>query len=99
LVFSFNRLRVQIQAETLLFRFDARKVQSEAEWREVSLELKDFFGLQLEEFLAGVATGRLTKPDWQDALTNLQLIRAAYQSVAEGREVRVAEATQEVTRV
>jgi predicted dehydrogenase len=99
LLFSFNRLRAQIQAETPLFRFDARKVQPEAEWREVPLELKDPFGLQLGEFLAGVAAGRPTKPDWQDALINLQLIRAAYQSVAEGREVRVAEATQEVARV
>lgn len=91
--FSFNRLRAQSQAETPLFRFDARKVQPDttAEWREVSLEIRDPFGLQLEEFLAGVVTGQPTRPDWEDALINLRLIRAAYQSVATGREVRVSE--------
>jgi predicted dehydrogenase len=92
MIFSFNRLRAQTHAETPIFRFDARQVQAdpEASWREVPLELKDPFGLQLEDFLAGIVTGRSTKPDWEDALTNLRLIRTAYQSVAEGREIPFA---------
>src|SRR5207302_1556462 len=52
LLFSFNSLRTQKQAETPLFRFDARQVQAEslADWRTVDLELRDPFGLQLEQF-------------------------------------------------
>jgi predicted dehydrogenase len=96
--FSFNQMRVQTQAETPLFRFDARKVQPDtsADWRTVPLDLRDPFGLQLEEFLAGIVTGRSTKPDWEDALTNLRLIRAAYRSVAMGREVHYSEVAHEV---
>lgn len=95
--FSFNHLRSQTQDETPLFRFDARKVQPDtaADWKTVPVERRDPFGLQLEEFLAGIVTGRPTKPDWEDALTNLRLIRAAYRSAATGREVRFADLASE----
>ncbi|MGH2460837.1 MAG: Gfo/Idh/MocA family protein [Chloroflexota bacterium] len=97
LIFSFNRLRVQTRAETPLFRYDARKVQteSEADWRSVDLDLKDPFELQLEDFLKGVASGRPTRPDWEDAVANQRLIAAAYRSVREGREVALAEIAEE----
>lgn len=97
LIFSFNQLRVQTQAETPLFRYDPRKQQteSEADWRTIDLELKDPFGLQLEEFLRGIVRGQPTKPDWEDAVTNQRLIKAAYRSVAERREVSLAEISAE----
>jgi predicted dehydrogenase len=93
LLFSFNKLRMQTQAETPLFRFDARKLQTEsaADWRPIELELRDPFGLQLEQFLGGIARGQPTRPDWQDAVTNQRLIKAAYRSAVEGREVRLDE--------
>jgi predicted dehydrogenase len=100
LLFSFNKLWVQRQDETPLFRFDARQVQPEsiAEWRPVTLDLRDPFGLQLEAFLNGIVSGEATTPDWADAVTNLRLIKAAYLSVAERREVRPAEVEAAVTR-
>jgi predicted dehydrogenase len=95
--FSFNKLRVQTQAETPLFRFDARKVQTESldDWRQVDLDLRDPFGLQLEQFMGGIARGQPTAPDWSDAVTNQRLIKAAYRSMAERREVPLAEITSE----
>jgi predicted dehydrogenase len=93
LLFSFNTLRTQKQSETPMFRFDARQVQTEsvAEWRTVDLELRDPFGLQLEQFLGGIVRGRPTRPDWEDAVINQRLIKAAYLSATERREVRLAE--------
>jgi predicted dehydrogenase len=93
LLFSFNKLRAQTQPETPLFRFDARQIQKESveDWRQVELELRDPFGLQLEQFLAGIVRGEPTAPDWSDAVTNQRLIKAAYRSMAEHREVRLAE--------
>jgi len=93
LLFSFNSLRAQQQAETPLFRFDARKVQTEsvADWRSIDLELRDPFELQLEQFLAGVVRGQPTTPDWADAVINQRLIKAAYRSATERREVRLEE--------
>jgi predicted dehydrogenase len=93
LLFSFNSLRSQKQAETPLFRFDARQVQAEslADWEVMDLELRDPFGLQLEQFLAGIVRGQPTAPDWQDAVINQRLIKAAYQSAAERREVQLEE--------
>jgi len=93
LLFSFNKLRAQTQSETPLFTFDARKVQTESvdDWRPVELELRDPFGLQLEQFLGGIARGQPTVPDWSDAVTNQRLIKAAYRSMAERREVQLAE--------
>src|SRR5438105_3259709 len=93
LLFSFNALRAQKQADTPLFRFDARQVQAEslADWQVVDLELRDPFGLQLEQFLAGIVRGQPTAPDWQDAVINQRLIKAAYQSAAERREVQLEE--------
>ena len=46
LLFSFNKLRAQTQDETPLFRFDARKVQTDSvdDWQRVELELRDPFG-------------------------------------------------------
>jgi predicted dehydrogenase len=97
LLFSFNKLRAQTQAETPLFTFDARQVQTESveDWRQVDVELRDPFGLQLEQFLGGIVRGQPTTPDWSDAVTNQRLIKAAYRSMAERREVRLAEITSE----
>ena len=93
LLFSFNTLRSQSQAETPLFRFDARQVQTESrdDWRPVDLELRDPFGLQLEQFLSGIVLDQPTRPDWEDAVTNQRLIKAAYRSATERREVRLEE--------
>jgi predicted dehydrogenase len=93
LLFSFNTLRAQQQSETPLFRFDARKVQTEsvADWRTIELELRDPFEVQLEQFLTGIVRGQPTTPDWEDAVTNQRLIKAAYRSASERREVRLAE--------
>jgi predicted dehydrogenase len=93
LLFSFNTLRSQTQAETPLFRFDARQVQTESreDWRAVDLELRDPFGLQLEQFLAGIVHDHPTRPDWEDAVINQRLIKAAYRSASERREVRLEE--------
>ena len=93
LLFSFNSLRTQTQEETPLFRFDARQVQAESreDWRAVDLELRDPFGLQLEQFLTGVVVGQPTRPDWEDAVINQRLIKAAYRSATGRREVRLEE--------
>lgn len=93
LLFSFNKLWAQTQNETPLFRFDARKVQTESvdDWRQVDLELRDPFGLQLEQFLRGIVRREPSVPDWSDAVTNQRLIKAAYRSMAERREVPLAE--------
>jgi predicted dehydrogenase len=101
LFFSINRLWSQTQAQTPLFRYDARALQSDsvADWQSVETELRDPFGLQLEQFLNGIVRGQPTTPDWSDAVTNQRLIKAAYRSMAEHREVRLAEiATEAVTR-
>ena len=97
LLFSFNKLRAQTQNETPLFTFDARKIQTETveDWRPVDLELRDPFGLQLEQFLGGIVRGQPTTPDWSDAVTNQRLIKAAYRSMAERREVQLAEIASE----
>jgi predicted dehydrogenase len=93
LLFSFNTLRSQSQAETPLFRFDARQVQTESreDWRPVDVELRDPFGLQLEQFLSGIVLDQPTRPDWEDAVINQRLIKAAYRSATERREVRLEE--------
>jgi len=93
LLFSFNKLRAQTQIDTPLFRFDARNVQTEsvADWSDVELELRDPFGLQLEQFLGGIVRNQPTTPDWSDAVTNQRLIQAAYRGMAERREVHLAE--------
>jgi predicted dehydrogenase len=97
LLFSFNTLRAQTQAETPLFTFDARQVQTESveDWRRVDLELRDPFGLQLDQFLGGIVRGQPTTPDWSDAVTKQRLIKAAYRSMAERREVQLAEIASE----
>jgi predicted dehydrogenase len=97
LLFSFNTLRAQTQAETPLFRFDPRQVQTDSidDWRPVDLELRDPFRLQIEQFLDGIVRGQPTTPDWADAVTNQRLIKAAYRSMAERREVQLAEIASE----
>jgi predicted dehydrogenase len=93
--FTHNRLWRQSQADTPLFRYDARAVQTDRieDWQTVEVEPRDPFELQLELFLEGVAAGRPTPglPTWEDAVTNQRLIQAAYRSVAERREVRPEE--------
>jgi predicted dehydrogenase len=89
--FTLNRVWSQSQADTPLFRYDARAVQTDtiADWRSVDVEPRDPFELQLELFLEGVALGKPTPglPTWDDAVTNQRLIQAAYRSVDERREV------------
>jgi predicted dehydrogenase len=89
--FTLNRLWSQTQADTPLFRYDARAIQTDTvdDWRSVDVELRDPFELQLQLFLEGVAAGRPTPglPTWADAVTNQRLIQAAYRSVVERREV------------
>jgi predicted dehydrogenase len=95
LFFSINRLWSQSQAQTPLFRYDARALQTDsvADWQSVDTELRDPFGLQLEQFLGGIVRGQPTAPDWSDAVINQRLIKAAYRSMAERREVQLAEIT------
>ena len=89
--FTLNRLWSQTQADTPLFRYDARAVQTDtiADWHSVEVQRRDPFELQLQLFLEGVAAGRPAPglPTWDDAVTNQRLIQAAYLSVAERREV------------
>jgi predicted dehydrogenase len=93
--FSLQRLWRQTQAETPLFRYDARALQLDTldDWQSVEVERRDPFEVQLELFLQGVAAGRPTPglPTWHDAVINQQLIQAAYRSVAERRDVRPEE--------
>jgi predicted dehydrogenase len=95
LYFSLNRVWSQTQAETPLFRYDARAVQTDRidDWQSVEVEPRDPFELQLQLFLEGVADGQPTAglPTWEDAVTNQRLIQAAYRSVAERREVKPEE--------
>lgn len=93
LLFSLNKVHAQTQDQTPLFTYDARKVQTDsiADWRPVDVTRRDPFGLQLEQFLTGIVRGQPTTPDWSDAVTNQRLIKAAYLSMAERREVRLAE--------
>src|SRR5258708_5620418 len=89
--FTLNRVWSQTQAQTPLFRYDARAVQTDTidDWRSVEVEPRDPFELQLLLFLEGVAAGQPTPglPTWDEAVTNQRLIQAAYRSVAERREV------------
>ena len=91
LYFTIHRLWEQSQSSTPLFRYDARKLQSESldDWQSVPVDFRDPFEVQLELFLQGVASGQPAPglPTWQDAVTNQRLIQAAYRSVAERREV------------
>jgi predicted dehydrogenase len=95
LYFSLNRLWSQTQAQTPLFRYDARAVQTDTidDWHAEEVEPRDPFELQLQLFLEGIAAGRPTPglPTWEDAVTNQRLIQAAYRSVAERREVSLDE--------
>lgn len=103
LYFTFNRLYAQTQPETPLFRYDARAVQKDAidDWRTVEIEPRDPFEVQLELFVHGVRAGapQVGSPTWADAVTNQRLIQAAYRSLAERREVQLAEIAAEAARV
>jgi predicted dehydrogenase len=95
LYFSLQRLWRQTQADTPLFRYDARALQPETldDWQSVEVERRDPFEVQLELFLQGVASGQPTPglPTWDDAVVNQRLIQAAYLSVTERRDVRPEE--------
>jgi predicted dehydrogenase len=103
LYFTFNKLYAQTQADTPLFRYDARKIQKDSvdDWRAVALEPRDPFEAQLELFVRGVAEGRRLpgSPTWEDAVTNQRLIQAAYRSLEERREVQLSEIAAEAARV
>jgi myo-inositol 2-dehydrogenase / D-chiro-inositol 1-dehydrogenase len=102
LYFTFNRLFFQTQDQTPLFRYDARTVQTDslADWRSAELEPRDPFEVQLELFLRGVMSGQPSpdSPTFADAVTNQRLIRAAYRSVAERRQVLLEEIAAEASR-
>ncbi len=102
LYFTFNRLFFQTQDQTPLFRYDARAVQTDslADWRSAELEPRDPFEVQLELFLRGVMSGQPSpdSPTFADAVTNQRLIRAAYRSVAERRQVLLEEIAAEASR-
>ncbi len=102
LYFTFNRLYVQTQERTPLFRYDARAVQTDAiaDWQSAELEPRDPFEVQLELFLRGVQSGQpaAESPTFEDAVTNQRLIRAAYRSVEERREVLLEEIGAEAAR-
>jgi len=99
LYFSLQRLWQQTQAETPLFRYDARALQPETleDWQSVEVERRDPFEVQLELFLQGVASGQPTPglPTWEDAVVNQRLIQAAYRSATERRDVRPEEVSLE----
>lgn len=93
LLFSFNKLRAQTQSETPLFRFDARKIQTERDedFREIAVNRQDPFETQLAGYLRGIASDEPVRPSFEDAVINQKLIKAAYRSAQERREVRLAE--------
>ena len=103
LYFTFNKLFAQAQEQTPLFRYDARAVQKDSleAWRPVEIEPRDPFEVQLELFLQGIAEGapKAGSPTWADAVTNQRLIQAAYRSLAERREVQLAEIAAEALHV
>ena len=66
---------------------------------ELDLDLRDPFGVQLEQFLTGIVVGQPTTPDWEDAVINQRLIKAAYRSATERREVRLEEIGSAAARV
>jgi predicted dehydrogenase len=104
LYFTLHRLWSQPNAQTPLFRYDARAPQTDNladAWQSIDVEARDPFELQLQLFLEGVAAGRpLHKlPTWEDAVINQRLIQAAYRSVAERREVSPEEIALEQTVV
>jgi predicted dehydrogenase len=102
LYFTFNKLWKLAQDGTPLFRYDARAVQRDSvdDWQAVELSPCDPFELELELFLQGVVNGKPTPsvPTWEDAVTNQRLIQAAYRSVAERREVTLAEIAAEAAQ-
>ena len=84
-----------VSVEPALYGRNPARVRDVAEQygvqRTIDLELRDPFELQLEQFLAGVVRGQPTTPDWADAVINQRLIKAAYLSATEHREVRLQE--------
>lgn len=103
LYFTFNHLYRQAQNETPLFRYDARAVQKDSldDWKPVELQPRDPFEVQLELFLNGISQGRQNpiSPTFEDAVTNQRLIRAAYRSLEERREVTLSEIAAETSHV
>ncbi|HEX5416976.1 MAG TPA: Gfo/Idh/MocA family oxidoreductase, partial [Chloroflexota bacterium] len=67
------------------------QTEREEDWRKVELDLKDPFGRQLAAYLSGIVTGQPVHPDFEDAVINMRLIKAAYRSAAERREVSLRE--------
>ena len=91
LIFSFNDMRQQLQADTPGFRYDPTQLQADpmTGWEPVDLEGGDPFEIQLRAFLEGIVTGAPAKPDWEDGVRALELVEAAYESVEHGRAVHV----------
>ena len=91
LIFSFNDMRRQLQADTPGFRYDPTQLQADpmTGWEPVALEGGDPFEIQLRAFLEGIVTGAPAKPDWEDGVRALELVEAAYESVEHGRAVHV----------
>ena len=97
LLFNFSRLSMLTQSNTPVIPFHAKLPQPEPEagWQAVELKPRDLFLALIETFLIGVVTGEPAGPTWEDAVTNLRLVTAAYRSASEGREISLREAGSE----
>jgi predicted dehydrogenase len=90
LLFSFNELKLQAQGASTGFTWHPTAKQADDQgWQSIPLEPADPFGTLWRSFLAGVVTGKPSKPDWEDAVETMRLIAAAYESARTGRAVRV----------
>lgn len=91
LLFSFNEMRQQLQADTPGFRYDPTQLQADpmTGWELVALAGGDPFEIQLRAYLEGIVTGTPAKPDWEDGVRALELVEAAYESAETGRRVQV----------
>jgi predicted dehydrogenase len=80
-LFSLQRLRTQLSAEGR-FRYDPTRMQDPANegWDLVPTAPADPFEVQLRDFIAAIASGRLPEPNWRHAVRAMHLIEAAYQS-------------------
>ena len=95
LLFTFTQLSMLTQANTPVIPFHAKLPQPEPEagWQRVEVQPRDPFLAVIESFLTGVVTGEPIGPTWEDAITNLRLVTAAYRSASEGREISLSDVT------
>ncbi len=89
LLFNFSQLSMLTQASTPVIPFHAKLPQPEPEagWQRIEVQPRDPFVAVIESFLSGVVSGEPSGPTWEDAVTNLRLVTAAYRSASEGRNI------------